>query len=253
MKKIITTILLILTAQLAYAGDIVQTNTMTFTDTVTMSNLTVIGGINMSGKVISNQAPQTIQWLTNTIVVTNSLSSSIALPVNGLNISEIRLYINTTNGIMPYSAPFKYEFYNHSDRRADNLVFSDVGATTAGSQPTTNGYLTCVTNTAISVLGATTNVVSDASSFIIGDTSWQQQLTGGSNGFHRITAISGNLITHGTTNRTDYMIGSIYSHVERCQGTFYYDFTGTSNLWYTFTFTANVTNSLGVQVGYLLQ
>lgn len=252
MKKIIMAILLT-TAQLIYAGSMTQTNTMIFTDTVTMSNVTVLGGINMSGKTISNQAPQTLQWLTNTVVVTNSLNGSIALPVNGLEIGEIRLYINTTNGPMPYSAPFKYEFYNHSDRRADNLVFSDVGATTAGSQPTTNGYLTCVTNTSLSPIGASTNVVSDASSFIIGDTSWQQQLTGGSNGFHRITAISGNIITHGTTNRTDYMGGSIYSHAERCQVPFYYDFTGTSNLWFTFVFTANVTNSLGVQVGYLLQ
>jgi hypothetical protein len=248
-----------LTAQLAYAGDITQTNTITFTDKVTMSNqvtmsnLTILGGINMSGKIISNQAPQVIQWITNTIVVTNSFSGSIALPVNFMEIAEIRLYINSTNGPIPYSAPFKYEFYNHSDRRADNLVFSDVGATTAGSQPTTNGYLTKVTNTAVSAIGASTNVVSDASSFIIGDTSWQQQLTGGTNGFHRITAISGNTITHGTTNRTDYMIGSLYSHVERCQIPFYYDFTGTSNLWYTFAFSSNVTNSLGVQIGYMLQ
>ena len=90
MKKIKYMIVLafLLMSQHALSGTIIQTNTMTFTDTVTLSNVTVLGGINMSGKSITNEAPKVLTWLTNTIVVTNSLSGSIALPVNGLNISE---------------------------------------------------------------------------------------------------------------------------------------------------------------------
>ena len=249
--KYMITLAFFLMCQYVISGTITQTNKMIFTDGVIISN--IVNNINMSGKSITNQASQAMLWQTNTIVVTNSFSGSIPLTANGLEISEIRLFINNTNGPMPYSAPFKYEFFNHSDRRSDNLLFSDVGSTAVATQPTTNGYLTCVTNIAVSAIGATTDVVSDASSFIIGDTVYQQQLTGGSNGYHRISNIAGNIITHGTTNRTDYAIGSLYSHVERFQIPFYYDLTLTSNLWYTFAFTANVTNSLSLVFSYYPQ
>jgi len=207
--------------------------------------------VNARGVPYSVEGIKTFYTNSIRVTVTNTADFQFSgFVANAINAYDIRLYLDQTNSA-PYSASVLYEVYDHSNRRAENLLFSDAGATAASSAPTTNGTLMSTLFTSASGIGATTSAVTDASSIIIGDMYYQQDALTGSNGFVRAVSVTGNVVTRGSANYNSYGIGSLYSHVERFTVPFYQDLTGSSSMWFRVTFPGNVTNSITIRVVYV--
>jgi hypothetical protein len=179
----------------------------------------------------------TSYWVTNTVVVSNSLEFAIPLVDNRVMLDDIRMYISTTNN-SPVSKRASIQLFRNSNRRCDKLVYLD-----------TNQLYWSSLNTVATTAGSTSNTVSDASGVILNDLYYIGDNTI-TNSFCRPTNTTASIIYWGSTNIYAYTTTSLVSHVNQFGGFPYYDQNNTSQLWFRIQFTTPWTTTVQTVINY---
>jgi len=153
------------------------------------------------------------------------------------NVPEIirgRLYVSTTNTI-PFS-------------KTATLTFRDRSVATSGSAVWQSDMLmsAVLTTNAISV-GATNVLVQDATDFAANSLVY---LTGTTNEFVRVLAVSGNNLIFKFACTNSHDISNLCSRVREFGGFKTFDSSGTKTLWGGVDFTSATTGSLNIDLEY---
>ena len=200
---------------------------------ITDSNYATIGDINA---IVTNRDNITY-WVTNTVVVSNSLDFAIQLVDNRVMLDDIRMYFSETNNA-PASKRASIQLFRNSNRRCDKLVYLD-----------TNQLYWVSLNTVATSQGSTSNTVSDASGVVLNDLYYIKD-NNTINGFCRPTNTTSTIIYWGSTNLNAYTTTSLVSHVSQFGGFPYYDQNNSSQLWFRLTFTTPYTGTVQTLINY---
>jgi hypothetical protein len=193
------------------------------------------GGCTINGQAISNGAALTISGSG----VSSSDCTNIATAVVSLapiKITDARFYLAGLSNA-PQSVRAKFSVSQKDTGRCTDLVFLY-----------TNQLYYSVTTTVAGVAGTFTNVVSDASGFIVGDMYTRPDASQST--WQGCSNASGTLVSWSCSNIVNTSAGSTISRVNRFRVPDYYDATGGSNIFCNLQFLTPYTNTVAWSVTY---
>lgn len=176
-------------------------------------------------------------FVTNTVVVSNTLDFAVPIVLNRVILDDIRMYLSTTNNA-PYSKRANLQIFRNSNRRCSKMVYLD-----------TNQLYWAAINTTATAKGSGSNTVADASGVVLNDLYYisDNSLT---NEMCRPTNTTATIIYWGSTNLNAYTTTSLVSHVNQFGGFPYYDENNSSQMWFRLTFTTPWTTTVQTVINY---
>lgn len=184
-------------------------------------------------------ATATSYYLTNTVVVSNSLDFAITgLAANNVKVRYLAMYLSATNEAAT-SKRAVFGIYGRSDRLCDSAVYLD-----------TNQLYWASPSTSAQAAGATTGTVSDASGVVLYD----RYAVGGASTWDFLTATNANATTifYGCTNKYSTVgnANTKISHVNYLTPIFYDDDSAQSSMWCRLVWTTGYTGTVTVVTRY---
>jgi hypothetical protein len=157
--------------------------------------------------------------VTNTFAVTNSATFSIPLPYSSVCLDDVRVFGST---IGSYSKRYALRLFRNPGPAFRRTDLSWVA---------TNCLLYATTTTVAQAVGATTNVVPDASGIIWPIDMYWQSAGGTTNDYVSFTNATATVLWGCCTNTIAMPVGSLISHVEQLGSINYWDASGGSSLY----------------------
>ena len=174
--------------------------------------------------------------VTGSVVVSNSLTFTIPLLYSPVNLADCRFYLSTTNGA-PISRRAKISIMQNNSGRCTDLIYLY-----------TNQLYYSTTTTVAGVVDAYTNVVGDASGFIINDMYVKPQANPVT--WQTVSNYSSTVVYWNCSNMVSIAVGGLISHVNRFQIPWYIDKNGGTNLNVNIQWTSGYTNTIGYSIDY---
>ena len=174
--------------------------------------------------------------VTGSVVVSNSLTFTIPLLYSPVNLADCRFYLSTTNGA-PISRRAIIRIMQKPDNRCNDLIYLY-----------TNQLYYSTTTTVAGVGDTYTNVVGDASGFIINDMYVKPQANPVT--WQTVSNYSSTVVYWNCSNMVSIAVGGLISHVNRFQIPWYIDKNGGTNLNVNIQWTSGYTNTIGYSIDY---
>ena len=189
-----------------------------------------------SNTVILSQISRTWSVTTN-ITFTSATATNVTIPLvmNGVDITDAKLYVADTN-TMPFGSTVIATFYNNAARAP------------GGRLPQFACNLACVSNTTVYAVGVTNLAVPDASSFAINDMVWLPGSTGEFAVISGFTGTTNILLETALTN--SHAVGSGVMLAKELGGFQVYDVAGSTNVFLQLTCTNAITVNLQLILNY---
>lgn len=174
--------------------------------------------------------------VTGSVSVSNSASFIIPLLYSPAELADCRFYLSTTNGA-PVSRRAKIAISQKANNRCNDLIYMY-----------TNQLYYSTISTVAGVADTYTNVVGDASGFIINDmyvkplvdpVTWQT-----------VSNYTSTVVAWNCSNMVNETTGTLISHVNRFQLSNYMDRGGGTNLYVRIDWTSPYTNTIGYDISY---
>ena len=186
--------------------------------------------------VASASAPT--YWITNTIVVSNSLDYAIPLAGNNVRVRWMAMFLSATNEAA-VSKRATFAMFTRPDRLCDSTIYAD-----------TNQLYWAAPSTSAQAAGATTGTVADASGVVLMD----RYAVGNGARSDFLTATNANATTIfwacTNTYATTADANTQVSHANYLTPVFYDDDSGTSNAWCRFAWATPYTGTVTTIVRY---
>ena len=174
--------------------------------------------------------------VTGSVVVSNSLSFTIPLLYSPANLADCRFYLSTTNGA-PVSRRAIIRIKQKPDDRCTDLIYLY-----------TNQLYYSTTTTVSGAADTYTNVVGDASGFIINDMYVKPQANPVT--WQTVSNYNATTVFWNCSNMVTIAVGGLISHVNRFQIPWYLDKNGGTNLYVNIQWTSGYTNTIGYDISY---
>jgi len=178
----------------------------------------------------------TILNTTGSVEVANSASFIIPLLYSPVELIDCRFYLDTTNGA-PISRRATFRISQTPSNRCKDLVYMY-----------TNQLYFSTTTTLAGASDTFTNVVGDASGFIIND--MYTKPTTSPQTWQTVSNYTSTVVSWGCSNIASEAVGTLISHVNRWKLGSYVDRTGGTNLYLNITWTSGYTNTIGYDISY---
>jgi hypothetical protein len=186
--------------------------------------------------VAASHAPT--YYVTNTIVVSNSLDYAIPLAGNNIRVRWMAMFLSATNEAAT-SKRATFAMFTRPDRLCDSAIYAD-----------TNQLHWAAPSTSAQAAGATTGTVADASGVVLMD----RYAVGNGARFDFLTATNANATTifWACTNKyaTTADANTKISHANYLTPVFYDDDSGQSNAWCRFAWTVPYTGTVTTIMRY---
>jgi len=254
MRKIIPIILIMsIMASYIYSQDnwnilAVDTNTHSINLTNQVIDMSGATSVKVPYNTSSNDAAQvyyvdnsfstrtTLLNTTGSVEVANSTSFIIPLLYSPVELVDCRFYLGTTNGA-PVSKRATFRIMQKPYDRCNDLVYMY-----------TNQLYFSTTTTLAGASDTFTNVVGDASGFIIND--MYTKPTTSPQTWQTVSNYTSTVVSWNCSNIVSEATGTLVSHVNRWRLSLYNDLTGGTNLYVNLSFNTPYTNQISWSCDY---
>jgi len=254
MRKIIPIILIMsIMASYIYSQDnwnilAVDTNTHSINLTNQIIDMSGTTSVKVPYNTSSNDAAQvyyvdnsfstrtTLYNTTGSVEVANSASFIIPLLYSPVELVDCRFYLGTTNGA-PISRRATFRISQTPSNRCSSLAYLY-----------TNQLYFSTTTTLAGASDTFTNVVGDASGFIIND--MYTKPTTSPQTWQTVSNYNANTVFWNCSNIVSEAVGTLVSHVNRWKLSTFADRTGGTNLYVSLSFNTPYTNIVSYSIDY---
>jgi len=204
---------------------------------VTLEQVTNVASVVVTQYVGSAFATRTTLYnTTGSVAVSNSASFSIPLLYSPAELADCRFYLGSTNGA-PTSIRAAIRIMQKPEEKCTSLVYLY-----------TNQLYYSVLTTVAGATNSFTNVVADASGFIINDM-YAKPLTSPQT-WQTVSNYNATTVFWNCSNMVSEATGTLISHVNRFQLPSYIDRTGGTNLYVNIQWTTPYTNTISYSIDY---
>jgi hypothetical protein len=204
---------------------------------VTLEQVTNVASVIVTQYVDSAFNTRTTLYnTTGSVVISNSASFSIPLLYSPVELADCRFYLGSTNGA-PASRRAAIRIMQKPDDRCTSLVYLY-----------TNQLYYSVLTTVAGATNSFTNVVADASGFIINDM-YTKPLTSPQT-WQTVSNYNATTVFWNCSNMVPEATETWISHVNRFQLPSYMDRTGGTNLYVNIQWTTPYTNMISYSIDY---